>query len=110
MTQRLFPFIVALFVMCQPVRIWADNPETEIFSTEAEKLQLIEQAVRPWQEVKRWLIEYEAAPTNTNSESSPVHKVMAVSEPDELYKITAHFPPSHPWQVDPISQEFFIHQ
>lgn len=88
----------------------ANDWDGEKFSSEAEKLGLIERAVARWKTVNRWLIEYEATPSAANTESIPVHKIMAVSEPGDFYSMLAHFPRTNPWQVDPFCQELFVHQ
>ena len=80
----------------------------EEFRSDVEKTQLIDHAGSRWGSVNRWLIEYEGVPATTNTRSSIVHKIMAVSAPDSFYHMSAHSP-NHPWQVDPFCQEFFIY-
>jgi len=69
----------------------------------------LNRSLAQWNSIKRWLIEYEAVPFPTNGEFSPVHRVLAVAEPDQLYHLGAHFSP-YAWQMDPFCQEFFIRE
>lgn len=44
-----------------------------------------------------------------SSNALPVHKIMAVSAPSDVYHLAAHFPGHIPWETDPFCQEFFLH-
>jgi hypothetical protein len=63
----------------------------------------------PWSHVRSWLIEYDAVSSPDKPEITiPVHRIVAVSAPGEVYELSAHYP-NNPWQVDPFAQEFAIH-
>ena len=75
-----------------------------------EKMRLIESAVRPWRNVNRLTIEYEAVPSLRNTDLVPVHRILTVSTQD-YHHFSAHFPFGvHPWQSDPFAQETYIHK
>ena len=92
--------IIAAFGL--PEVVHGGNPD-------AERRELVDRAAGPWNAVARWLIEYEATPSAT-TQGIPVHRIMAVASPSSFYHLSAHFPPEHPWQVDPFCQEYFISQ
>jgi hypothetical protein len=86
----------------------SNNSTAESYSTEAAKLDLVEQAVHPWNSVNRWLIEYDCTsiPGRTNSH---IRKIMAAGAPGEYYLSKAHGTKIYPWQSDPYAEDFFIH-
>ena len=87
-----------------------DEPgsDTTTFRSSVEKCDLVERVAAPWNKVHQWFIEYEAVASFSRNGSVPVHKIVAVSAPDKLYHMAAHFPESRPWQLDPYCQELIV--
>lgn len=82
--------------------------ETINVNAAIEKSAIINDINKSWESIVQWCFEYEATPVERGSDRIPVHKIMAVRAPADLYVLAAHFPPSNPWQEDPFSQELFI--
>ena len=80
------------------------------FRPDTEKMSLVNEVTEHWNTITNWQIEYEAVHSSLSKvKGFPVHRIIAVSAPDSLYTMTAHFP-GHPWQVDPYCQELFIYK
>src|SRR5437667_3385189 len=110
-SKIVFGILVAITVAIGlPVRAVPGDSNTEKFQPYAEKINLIDRALAPWNSANRWRVEYEALPFPANSGFAPVHRIMAVSWPGDLYFLNAHFSPTQPWQLDPLCQDFFTHE
>lgn len=110
MPPKAVPVVIMAVALGLPGWARPVDLDTEKFRSEAEKFRLIERAAVQWNTVKAWRIEYEIKPSAVSVGIAPVHKIMAVSAPGEFYHMSAHFPPMHPWQMDPLSQEYYIHK
>lgn len=72
-------------------------------------MNLIEEALRPWNWISAWLIEYDWVGTSTPP-GAYVKNVMATREPGDYYKLRAVETGSYPWESDPLALESFLHE
>jgi|GEM_PF-1953972 hypothetical protein len=109
-SKTVFSFLASIAVVIMlSMGTRADDLDGK-FRSDAEKFNLLNKAMAQWNVVSQWLIEYEIVPSSKTGGFSSSHRIMAVSAPGEFYYLGAHFNRIHPWQVDPFSQEFFVHQ
>jgi len=78
------------------------------FRPETEKLAVLERATQPWNAVHRWLIEYDCV-IRPDPDLAHVRMIMATGKPGEYYKYKGKGFPGISWEIDPFSEDSFIH-
>src|SRR5687768_3065754 len=115
-TYRTFPpkisFVVTVIFIISGLSAFARLNESDhaAFTSDDEKLRLVDEMAEAWAGVNSWRIEYEVAPFGVTKGFVKTHQIMAVAAPGEIYHLGAHSTPQYPWQKDPYSQELFIYQ